>query len=252
MNDRGDTIIMPYVNMQPAVPQAPFTGTYQVHSIFHTVQGEGPFSGEAAVFIRLQDCNLQCPFCDTDYTSQDRASVDTARQITGKVGALIGDHETALIVITGGEPFRQDIYELVETLREADYCVQIETNGTMKPSEQFKTFFEERPGVHIVVSPKASFVDPWIAEHAMCFKYVLSHDSIDPADGLPLIVLGRKSNRVARPPFPDALKYPIYISPADMGDDTEATKLNHEAVVRSCQKYCYRLQLQIHKYLGVE
>ena len=36
-----------------------------VHSIFHTIQGEGPYCGHPAVFIRLAGCNLQCPGCDT-------------------------------------------------------------------------------------------------------------------------------------------------------------------------------------------
>src|SRR3954467_9071958 len=40
-----------------------------IHSIFYTLQGEGPYSGCPAVFMRLAGCNLQCPGCDTDYTS---------------------------------------------------------------------------------------------------------------------------------------------------------------------------------------
>ena len=39
----------------------------QVHEIFHTIQGEGPFSGRPAVFIRLSGCNLRCWFCDTEW-----------------------------------------------------------------------------------------------------------------------------------------------------------------------------------------
>ena len=47
-------------------------GLLAVHSIFYTIQGEGPFAGETAVFVRLAGCNLQCPLCDTDYTSDRR------------------------------------------------------------------------------------------------------------------------------------------------------------------------------------
>ena len=36
-----------------------------ITEIFFTIQGEGPFSGHRAVFIRLAGCNLQCPACDT-------------------------------------------------------------------------------------------------------------------------------------------------------------------------------------------
>ena len=38
-----------------------------VVEIFPTIQGEGPFSGMPAIFIRLGGCNLACDFCDTEF-----------------------------------------------------------------------------------------------------------------------------------------------------------------------------------------
>ena len=34
-----------------------------------TIQGEGPYAGSPATFIRLWGCNLKCYFCDTDFES---------------------------------------------------------------------------------------------------------------------------------------------------------------------------------------
>jgi 7-carboxy-7-deazaguanine synthase len=35
---------------------------------FYTIQGEGPFAGDAAVFLRLHGCPLRCFFCDTEFS----------------------------------------------------------------------------------------------------------------------------------------------------------------------------------------
>ena len=40
-----------------------------IQEIFPTLQGEGPFVGQGAIFIRLGGCNLKCNFCDTEFDS---------------------------------------------------------------------------------------------------------------------------------------------------------------------------------------
>ena len=237
------------LNQQKPLPAVAFDGSYLIHSMFLTIQGEGPFSGDAAVFVRLEGCNLQCPACDTDYTGGPRAQILSADDIVGAVGVLVGTSRASLVVLTGGEPFRQDLAELVGALMIAGYRVQIETNGTMAPSVAFKEMFAEKFGVAIVISPKASHVDDWLAHHAIAYKYVLSWDSLDPFDGLPINVLGRAGRQVARPP--KGIPH-IFVQPADMGDDTTATHLNHKACVSAAITHGHRLQLQIHKHLGVE
>jgi organic radical activating enzyme len=42
-----------------------------VTSMFFTLQGEGPYSGMPALFIRLAKCNLDCSFCDTFFDDGD-------------------------------------------------------------------------------------------------------------------------------------------------------------------------------------
>lgn len=241
------------MNEQKPIPAREWDGKYLVHSMFLTIQGEGPLSGEGAVFVRLAGCNIQCPFCDTEYSDIRGGGEATALQIVSEIGRLIGVTATTLVVITGGEPFRQDLTELVAKCWEAGYRVQIETNGTMAPSDEFKTLVNNAVALRplgIVVSPKAHYVDPWIEAHAIAFKYVLSWDSLAPEDGLPISALGRAGKQVARPHPGFAL--PIYIQPADMGDDTTVTQLNKAAVVNSAIRYGYRAQLQIHKNFGVE
>ena len=73
-------------------------GSLDVHGIFPTMQGEGPYAGTRALFVRLAGCNLQCSYCDTDYTSQrERIDYET---LVDKVISLW--HPGELVVITGG------------------------------------------------------------------------------------------------------------------------------------------------------
>lgn len=222
-------------------------GMLEVHSIFHTIQGEGPFSGTPAVFIRLAGCNLDCPQCDTDYTSE--RDLLTPQQIAEIV---VGFGVTNLIVITGGEPFRQKIGNLVNRLLLLNFIVQIETNGTLPPSSDVvwsqNTWL--RKGAYIVCSPKSGKINKLLDEAACCFKYVVNADSIH-HDGLPNHVLGHgASPRVARPTEASSTKT-IYLQPADVKDEMYNQE-NTKAAIRSCMKNGYVLQLQIHKILGME
>jgi len=217
-----------------------------LHSIFHTIQGEGPFCGTPSVFVRLAGCNLQCPACDTDYTQGRR--VASTQEILAKVQEY---QSSGLVVITGGEPFRQDITRLLNVLTDAGFYVQIETNGTLEPVEYpYSTMPDIRTGVYVVCSPKAGKVHPRTNDVACCFKYVIAHDSIHEDDGLPLRALEHQASPyVARPPKNWAR--PIYLQPMDAKDDS-INRLNLQAAIRSCMKFGYILQLQIHKIIEME
>lgn len=216
-----------------------------VHSIFHTIQGEGPFTGSPAVFVRLAGCNLRCPGCDTDYTE--------GRQLLSVADILFNVQAyrpNGLVVVTGGEPFRQNLEPLFNTLLDAGYVVQVETNGTLAPTPyRYNLNPWERKGVYIVCSPKTPKVNRHIKAAACAFKYVVSANSIA-SDGLPLSVLGLDNGApVARPdPWFGGM---VYIQPADEGM-TANTQANIDAAVQICREHGYSLQLQIHKLIGAE
>lgn len=235
------------MNLQPIEKRTTSSnGQLSLHSIFHTIQGEGPFCGTPSVFIRLAGCNLQCPACDTDYTTGRWTA--SPQEILHKVQEY---QSSGLVVITGGEPFRQDVAPLFEALVDAGFYVQVETNGTLEPAEYLYSAMPAiRIGVYIVCSPKAGKVHPTIEKVACCFKYVIAHDSVNPDDGLPLRALDHKAHpHVARPPV--GWKRPVYLQPMDSKDE-HINSLNLEAAITSCMKHGYILQLQVHKIINME
>lgn len=100
----------------------------KVNEIFASIEGEGPYAGRPAVFVRLQGCDLNCPWCDTMY-AHDPAGEAEERSIPEIKNAVLGygiNHAT----ITGGEPLLQeDAPRLIRTLKSAGLTVSVETNG---------------------------------------------------------------------------------------------------------------------------
>lgn len=222
------------------------TGTVDVHSIFYTIQGEGPQCGKPAIFIRLWGCNLQCPGCDTDYTTTKkamsvtilRAAVDDLKEEEQP------DAPQPLVVITGGEPFRQQISYICRALIAGGYDVQIETNGTLPPPSYFP------PGVQIVCSPKTGKINEVIAPLIHSLKYVVKAGLVVPRDGLSIRALDHTcSPSVAKPP--PEFTGTIYIQPMDEGNNI-ANRRNLEAAKQSCLAHGHTLQVQVHKVIGVD
>jgi 7-carboxy-7-deazaguanine synthase len=235
------------LNLQPIEKrESREDGAVYVHSIFYTIQGEGPFCGTPAVFVRLAGCNLTCPFCDTEYTSKRELMSPSA--IAQRAADLMP--KSGLVVITGGEPFRQNLSKLLDMLVHYDNFVQIETNGTLPPSTfHYSRDIGHRWGAYIVCSPKTGKVNAQIWEQACCVKYVAEENDMLP-DGLPEHALGHPAHpHLARPPA--GWERPVYLQPMDAQDDLENMR-NIIAVRDSCLENGYILQLQIHKIIGVE
>lgn len=235
-------------NMQPVEKQVNNPFSLEVHSIFYTIQGEGPFSGMPAVFVRLAGCNLQCPGCDTDYTSGRKKL--HPNEILETVDA-VAMGRTRLIVLTGGEPFRQKIDSFLLTAKLHNYSVQVETNGVIPPSAALSwrtTIDREGAGLYLVVSPKTQKIHSRVWANALAFKYVIHADHIGP-DGLPSNALLHPCNAetVARPrPGAD-----VIVQPMDC-KNTVANLRNLDAAKRVAMQYGHRLQIQLHKLIEVE
>jgi organic radical activating enzyme len=122
----------------------------RVIEIFSSIQGEGPFVGMRQVFIRFEGCNLDCEYCDTEFSGisgvcqventpgrRDFVPVPNPVSLDRIVSLLErwqsgwpGIHHS--ISITGGEPLLQ--HEVLQAwlprLRKL-LPIYLETNGVL-------------------------------------------------------------------------------------------------------------------------
>ncbi len=215
-------------------------GALDIVDIFPTIQGEGPFAGTPAIFVRLAGCDLQCPACDTNYTRNRK--IMSVQQIANEIDFLAGE-TTKLVVITGGEPFRQGCGDFVCELIFCDYHIQFESNGTLY-DETMEDYYDD---VTIVCSPKTGSLSSQLLPHIDYLKYIVSADKVDPTDGLPLDSL----NFGTRPARPwDGFRGDVYVQPCDDQNEVK-NSLNAQAAIKSCMEFGYTLCLQLHKIVGL-
>lgn len=224
----------------------------RVHSVFKTIQGEGPLAGRRCIFIRLAGCNLRCHFCDTEFDK----GWDAPQRIESileavKTAAGPEDNGHELIVITGGEPLLQNIAPLCDTLFAfGTDTIQIETAGTVWPGAEFEEVLLNSD-IRLVCSPKTPKIHPKIEEHCYDYKYILADGEVSARDGLPTFST-QAQNMVAKifRPTPTQANT-IWIQPRD-DHDYEKNKANLNITAWSCLTFGHRISIQGHKILGVE
>lgn len=205
-----------------------------VHSVFPTLQGEGPHAGAPAVFVRLGGCNLACGFCDTEFENFTPLSLF---ELLKNIDELSRDAEKFrirhLVVLTGGEPLRQNIAPLAEALLEQGFTVQVETNGTL---------YRDLPeAVQIVCSPKNTGrgyvpIRPDLLKHTIALKFLIS--AYDP--------LYAEVGEVGQSEY----HVPVYVQPMDEFSAHKNAK-NLARATQMAHARGFHLSLQQHKILGI-
>lgn len=208
-------------------------------SPFLTVQGEGPYAGRAAVFIRLHGCHLRCVFCDTDFDAPENPMVHLD-DLLNDVTEIRGHANVA--VITGGEPMRQNIMPLCRRLTEMGMLTQIETAGTFWV-DGIENYCE------IVCSPKTATIHPMVEQYAVAFKYVIDGDQQFGGGDYGYVPItatqaGARPQQLALPP--DGVE--VYLSPMDTGNAAR-NKFNQVLVGNFAKQYDVIAGLQLHKFM---
>lgn len=214
-----------------------------VVEVFDTIQGEGPWGGLPSCFIRLQFCNLACHFCDTEFETGTKWTVEHLVEAAKKLKR---------VVLTGGEPLRQNILPLLARLRDEGIPAQVETAGTLW-IPGLETFVESG-WLTIVCSPKTPKVHAKIQEYCRDWKYIVRKNELNRRTGLPGastqkpgVAQNLFSARALRRKDPD---HTIWVQPMDELDAVK-NRANMELATKVAMEHDYRLSLQQHKILGV-
>jgi len=220
---------------------------YKINELFETIQGEGSFTGQPSIFIRLQGCPVACSWCDTKHTwdivLSDEITQDvmlTKSQETSQWAAMTAEQILALvkekgfqakhIVITGGEPCIVDLIPLCEAFELLNYSTQVETSGTFDIKVSGKCW--------VTVSPKINMRGGYpILDSAMLraneIKYPIATEQH--VDDLKTLLKKHDMDNTV-----------IYLQP--ISQKKRATEL----AIATCIANNWRLSVQVHKYLGIE
>lgn len=193
---------------------------YRVNEIFYSLQGEGRWAGRAAVFVRFCGCNLQCPFCDTDFKEGQEL---TAEEIISTVKGLSKD--CRFLVFTGGEPSLQLDENITTLLHQDGYFITTETNGTHPLPKGIDW---------VTLSPKDSFVNNGNVILKRVNEIKVVFDAIHEIRG-----------------YDDIETEFYFVQPCDTGD-----KEHNKAILNECIDFIlknpkWQLSLQQHKIINV-
>jgi len=189
-----------------------------VTSMFFTLQGEGPYAGMPALFIRLTKCNLTCNFCDTFFDDGEWMTFD---QINAKAYHTIADYwnnkgqavplwampkgqgdkdhpdmvaagpfyyPNIVLVMTGGEPLLQEnIGPFLDRMSRVFGKTQIESNGIPDTVVPECTMLVCSPKCAEKDGKPTKYLKPskTILERADCLKFVMSADPESPYHTIP-------------------------------------------------------------------
>lgn len=203
--------------------------TYQINEIYPAIQGEGYNTGRPGTIIRMQGCNLRCPWCDSSKTlKKDPTTQRTLEDILYEV--LTKGPPKGIALITGGEPTMQNLGPLVDALSRKGIPTHLETNGTL-PIKAFPKF------TWMTISPK------------QVAGYNCHSSAVELGNEVKWLIQSEEditSLMYWLGTWRWDSKKIVSLQPISM--DPSATQICYDA----CLKYGWHLSIQTHKLLGVK
>ena len=108
--------------------------SYPIVETFHSLQGEGNWTGVNAFFIRLAGCDVACPWCDTKESWNAKPH---PQRSVAELAAAVSQAQPAIAIITGGEPLLHNLEPLTTAIRKHNIPLHLETSGSNFFSGEF-------------------------------------------------------------------------------------------------------------------
>jgi 7-carboxy-7-deazaguanine synthase len=103
-----------------------------ISEIYASVQGEGPYTGEPQVFVRLAGCPLRCDYCDTPASLTAKGHpLKTVARVRDEILKMARKNKIQTVSFTGGEPLSQVgfLKSLFPLLKKDGLRIYLETAG---------------------------------------------------------------------------------------------------------------------------
>ena len=217
------------------------TSKIPISEIFYSIQGEGKYSGNPSIFIRVGGCNLTCPAfsahgCDSFYAVDKKYKSSWVMMSIGEIISEIEKYYPCDIVLTGGEPtlYYKQLYPIIEKFEN----ITIETNTTI--DIDFKTYSKYRNvtfAMSVKLSNSGEKYNKRVNKLAISniatntkksfFKFVINNDMFEE-------IMDITQN----------LDNDIYCMP--LGEDKETLEKNSIFTFEFCLKHKYKYSDRIH------
>jgi organic radical activating enzyme len=109
----------------------PTAESARISEIFSSIQGEGTHLGERHLFVRFEECNIHCEYCDELEKIGTPMSLESAVEEVKRLEREEGPH--TFVSLTGGEPllYLSFLRPLMALLKKENLRIYLETSGIL-------------------------------------------------------------------------------------------------------------------------
>lgn len=173
-----------------------------------TLQGEGFVIGMQTMFVRFGGCDYRCEKCDSLHAVlpaliKANATYMTAIEIADALEAK--RMNCNMVTFSGGNPLMHNLTELVEILQDRDWCIAVETQGTLHHKWVNNVDY-------ITISPKG----PGMGETFELDKLVAFVNKVYPMNmaeiNLKVVIFDQRDIEFAKAIASEFQEFPLYLS----------------------------------------